>query len=187
MSKLFGRVRKLLEMADEKGLTEGGADALVQTGLWSDLCEVVGLDKLKTVDREAFRNFLGLSSLTPSILELVQELDCPATKEFELNDFFTVDNLIVKFGWIDLDMTKYFGNQSIPAEGPRKLVVSKLARNAKEKELLARVAHVRFVLNGCNPERCYGKHETSECDRAEFSRNLQRNSSNSLKERRVPC
>ena len=70
---------------------------------------------------------------TPPVLELVKVLDCPATEAFSLDDFFTTSNTVVRFGWIDPDLKKYFKTQLVPAEGPRNLVVSKLKKNATEK------------------------------------------------------
>lgn len=133
-SATISNASHILTLAVQKGLTEEGFDVL-NTGFLADLFEAAVVGKLKTVDREAVRKVYGLPSLVPPILELVKEFDCPATEAFNLDDFFTLDNPTVKFGWIDGDMKKYFKNRSIVAEGPRKLVVNRLVRNATEKEL----------------------------------------------------
>lgn len=136
MSKLFGRVRRLLEAGDEKGLTEAGADEMVQTGLWPDFCEAATPGKLKAVDREEFRKLLGLPSLLipPILLKMVRAIEAPATEAFELLDFFNKNNKVVKFGWIDGDLARCFPNGHIPAEGFRHLAIHRLLRNATEKE-----------------------------------------------------
>ena len=92
------------------------------------------MGNLKTTDREAFRKLLCLPPLVPPVLELVREIEAPATEAFELLDFFNTGNKVVKFAWIDGDLARCFPDGHIPVEGPRKLVVSKLTRNATEKE-----------------------------------------------------
>ena len=138
MSKQFGTPRRLLQVPEEKGLTAEQVESqMLSTGFYSDLCEAAVLGNIVALNRDEHRKSLGLFSLTPPVMELVKVLDCPATEAFNLDDFFTTSNKVVKFGWIDSDLKRYFKTQLISAEGPRKLAVGKLTRNTKEKELLA--------------------------------------------------
>ncbi len=126
----------ILTLAGQKGLTEDAFDDL-NRGFLADLFEAAVRGKLKDKDREEFRKTIGLPPLTPPVLELVREIEAPATEAFELLDFFNKDNKDVKFAHIDGDIVKYFPDGHIPAEGPRHLAIHRLTRSATEKEFRA--------------------------------------------------
>lgn len=52
--------KHILTVADQKGLTTPGCDALIKTGFWADLVEAAEARKLSSVNRDDFRRFIGL-------------------------------------------------------------------------------------------------------------------------------
>jgi len=138
MSKMFGTVRALLKVPEEMGLTDEQIQLLIETGAYADICEAAREGKLSHSARDQRRSFLGLPALNPPAVKTVCEFDVLATEEFDLYAFFiSTDNPMVKFGWVDADLKRYFKTRLIPIEGLRRLVVSELIRDVIEKELLA--------------------------------------------------
>jgi len=133
MSKLFGRAGHLLRLVDEKGLDDGGFDTLIESGLQTDLLEAAASGILDCVDRDKFRESIGLHPLELRFTvnrELTFEQRLAACGCDYNNPYITEENLegdagVLGTGSYDLVAELVHPKRTISTDGAEGIIVAR--------------------------------------------------------------
>ncbi|MDO8473980.1 MAG: hypothetical protein Q7S62_00270 [bacterium] len=130
--KQAGKVLELIAQSERSG--EWIQNHLIGSGALSDLLAV---DNLAGISRDARRRVLGLSALNPSLLEEIGIVTIPATVEaFVAREKFVVGSAKAKISWIGSNFEAWFLGRTEEPSVETTLCYAKLVKSSVDGPIL---------------------------------------------------